>query len=72
MLVLTRVRDESIIISTSEGRIEVMVTDVKHNGRVRLGITAPKSVTVNRKEVQEQIDKETKHGASTNMSSSTS
>ncbi len=60
MLVLGRDKDESIIIEGSDGRIEIMVVDVKSSGRpqVKLGITAPKSISVHRKEIQDAIDRE--------------
>ncbi len=49
MLVLSRVKNESIIIG---GNIEVVVVDVRGD-KVRLGITAPKEVRVDRKEIHE-------------------
>lgn len=54
MLVLSRHRDESIIIN---GNIKVTVTDIRGD-KVRLGIDAPKDVTVNRLEVHEAIQRE--------------
>lgn len=53
MLVLTRQRDEAIIIN---GNIKVTIVDIRGD-RVRLGIEAPKEVPVNREEVQREIDK---------------
>lgn len=50
MLVLSRKRNESIII----GDTEVMVVEIIGN-RVRLGITAPKDIPVLRREVHEAI-----------------
>lgn len=61
MLVLTRRQDESIII---EDDIEITVVDIR-GGKVRLGITAPRSVSVYRKEVYNAIQKE-KGGESSN------
>ncbi|KKL75577.1 hypothetical protein LCGC14_2053510 [marine sediment metagenome] len=58
MLSLERQLDESIIIN---GNIEVMIINVrgeKGNEKVRLGITAPKDISVHRKEVQEAINRE--------------
>ena len=49
MLVLSRKRDESIMIGDE---IEVIVVDIRGD-KVRLGITAPKSVAVDRKEIYE-------------------
>ncbi|KKL49245.1 hypothetical protein LCGC14_2317440 [marine sediment metagenome] len=54
MLVLSRQKDESIMIGDN---IEVTIVDV-HGGRVRLGITAPKSIPVHRKEVYDTIQRE--------------
>jgi len=54
MLVLTRKEDESIMIGHD---IEVKVLDVKEN-QVKLGIVAPKSVAVHRREIYDAIMKE--------------
>ena len=51
MLVLTRKLEESIIIGDS---ITVSVLEIKGN-QVKLGISAPKDVTINRSEVFEDI-----------------
>jgi len=51
MLVLTRKKDESIMIGDN---IEITVTEV-FGGRVRLGINAPKEIIVHRKEIYEEI-----------------
>lgn len=53
MLVLTRQRDEAIIIN---GNIKVTIVDIRGD-KVRLGIEAPKEVPVNREEIQREIDK---------------
>ena len=53
MLVLSRCRDESIMIGED---IEVMIIDIRR-GKVRLGIAAPKSVPVHRREVYEAIQR---------------
>lgn len=57
MLVLSRFKDESIVITTTEGRVEISIIDVRGD-KVRLGIEAPRSVTVHRKEIQQRIDNE--------------
>lgn len=54
MLVLSRQRDETIVIGDN---IEVTVVDIRGD-KVRLGINAPKEVTVHRKEVYEAIKRE--------------
>lgn len=55
MLVLTRKLEEAIIIGD---QIEIRVVQVRGTGEgavVRLGITAPKDVTVLRKEVYDEV-----------------
>ena len=54
MLVLSRKRGESISIGDG---IEVEVVDIRGD-KVRLGITAPKDVSVHRKEIHELILRE--------------
>ena len=54
MLVLSRYKDESIMIGQD---VEIVIVDVR-NGKVRLGINAPKHIPVHRKEVYEAIHKE--------------
>ena len=54
MLVLSRQRDESIMIGD---QIKVTVVDIRGD-KVRLGIKAPNSVPVHREEVYEAIRKE--------------
>ena len=63
MLVLSRTRDESIII---DGHIKVMIVDVRGD-KVRLGITAPRDIPVHRKEIQEAIDREKNLSGSVNQ-----
>ena len=59
MLVLTRKLHQSIIIGDE---IEVVVLEVRGE-QVRLGIRAPKNVSVHRKEIYEQILEENKSSA---------
>lgn len=56
MLVLKRKTGESIIIGED---IEIKVVDIG-DGRVKIGIEAPKSVEIMRKEVIEQVSEENK------------
>jgi carbon storage regulator len=58
MLVLSRRRDESIMIGDD---VEVIIVDVRGD-KVRLGITAPKTISVHRKEVYEAIQREKAEG----------
>lgn len=53
MLVLSRCKNESIIIELSDGKIvEINIVDVRGD-KVRLGINADKSISVDRKEIYE-------------------
>jgi carbon storage regulator len=54
MLVLSRKKDEKIIIGDS---ITLMVVEIRGD-KVRLGIEAPKEVSVHREEVYEAIKRE--------------
>ncbi len=54
MLVLSRQRDESIMIGDD---VEITIVDVRGD-KVRLGITAPKSIPVHRREIYEAIQRE--------------
>ncbi len=59
MLVLTRKFNETIMIGDE---IEITVVGIRSD-KVRLGITAPKSVPVHRKEVYEAIQRENQAAA---------
>ena len=63
MLALSRKKKESIII---DNNIEVTVLDIKGD-QIKLGISAPKSVQVYRKEVYVQIKDANKEAASQNI-----
>jgi carbon storage regulator len=54
MLILTRRNGEAIMVGDD---IQVTVLDVKGN-QVRIGVTAPKDMRVDREEVRERIDAE--------------
>ena len=54
MLVLSRRKDETIMIGDD---VEITIVDIKGD-TARIGIAAPRSVTVHRKEVYEAIQKE--------------
>jgi len=59
MLVLSRAIDEKIIIvippSNKPTIVEVIQVDIR-GSKSRLGIQAPRNVTINRSEVQDQIN----------------
>jgi carbon storage regulator len=59
MLVLSRQRDETIMIGDD---VEVTVVDIRGD-KVRLGITAPREMSVHRKEVYEAIRRENRAAA---------
>jgi cytosine/creatinine deaminase len=61
MLVLARQRDETVIIGDD---IEITVVDIRGD-KVRLGISAPKTISVHRKEVYEAIKRENRSAAET-------
>jgi len=58
MLVLSRKKNESIIINDN---ITITVIEIRGD-KVRLGIDAPKDVTVHRREVYEAIQNQAKIG----------
>ena len=58
MLVLSRTKDESIMIGND---VEITIVYVKGD-KVRLGITAPRSISVHRREIYDAIQKERELG----------
>lgn len=62
MLVLSRHRDESIMIGDD---VVVTIVDIRGD-KVRLGIEAPTSIPVHRQEVYEAIKRENEQAARTN------
>jgi len=54
MLVLSRQKDESIMIGDE---VEITIVDIRRD-KVRLGITAPKSISVHRREIYDAIQLE--------------
>ncbi|HQH72474.1 MAG TPA: carbon storage regulator CsrA [bacterium] len=59
MLVLSRKRDESIIIGDD---VIITVVDIKGE-QVKLGVTAPRNVSIHRKEIYESIQQENQAAA---------
>jgi len=68
MLVLSRQRDESIVIGDD---IVITVVDVRGD-KVRLGIDAPSNIPVHRQEVYEAIQRESIRAAQTRQSDNNS
>ena len=60
MLVITRKKDESILIGDD---IEIKVTKIE-DGSVKLAISAPKDMTILRSEVLEKVKEENKEAIS--------
>ena len=56
MLVITRKKGESLMIGDD---IEVTISKIE-DGSVKIGINAPKNVTILRKELYEEVKKENK------------
>ena len=65
MLVLARKKNQSIIIGDN---IEVFIVDVSHD-QVKLGIKAPKSIAVNRKEVYENVKQQMQEAVNSDFNS---
>lgn len=59
MLVLSRQRDESIMIGDN---VQVTIVDIRGD-KVRLGIVAPTEIPVHRKEVYDAIQRENRKAA---------
>lgn len=60
MLVLSRQQSEEIVVTLPDGRRGVISVAEIRGDKVRLGIDFPKDVGVNRREVQDIIDREHK------------
>ena len=61
MLVITRKVNESLVIG---GDIEISVVSVE-DGKIRLGVNAPREVKIYRKEIYEEIKAENRRAAVT-------
>ncbi|MCL4110116.1 UNVERIFIED_CONTAM: hypothetical protein GTU68_024961 [Idotea baltica] len=66
MLVLSRQRDESIIIGDN---IVITIVDIRGD-KVRLGIQAPKDITVHRQEIYDAIRNENAENTDTDSAQS--
>jgi carbon storage regulator len=65
MLVLTRKKNETIVINDN---VEITIVDIQ-NDQIRIGVNAPKSVKIYRKEIYDSIKEENKKAAATQIDS---
>ena len=63
MLALTRKNQESIII---DGNIEVKILEIQGD-KVKIGINAPKNISIHRQEVYEQIKNANREAGNLNV-----
>jgi len=63
MLIITRKKGESLMIGDD---IEITISKID-DGSVKIGIVAPKSINILRKELYEQVEKENKMAMNINM-----
>jgi len=54
MLVLSRKKNESIVIGDGDDRVTIVIVEIRGD-KVRLGVEAPKETPVHRQEVYEAI-----------------
>lgn len=64
MLVISRRKGESLLIGDD---IEITVTKIEEN-TVKLSISAPRSITILRKELYKEVEEENKNAAASDMS----
>ena len=64
MLIITRKKGESLMIGDD---IEIVISKID-DGSVKLGIKAPKDVTILRKELYEEVEKENKEAVKIDIS----
>jgi len=63
MLIITRKKGESLMIGDD---IEITISKIE-DGSVKIGIKAPRDVTILRKELYEQVEKENKEAINVDM-----
>jgi carbon storage regulator len=66
MLVLSRKKNESIVLGEGENQIVLSVIEIRGD-KVRLGIQANPKIPVHRKEIYEQIQKEKEKDGTKNV-----
>tara|TARA_B100001750_G_C14992351_1_gene343165 strand:+ start:158 stop:364 length:207 start_codon:yes stop_codon:yes gene_type:complete len=55
MLVLSRKKDETIVINNGDDDIHITIVDIRGD-KIRVGINAPPKVTIHREEVADAIE----------------
>lgn len=65
MLILNRKENESIII---DDRIEIKILEIA-DGKIKIGIEAPKEISVLRKEIYEEVKEENTQAANISLDS---
>lgn len=63
MLVINRKKDESILIGDD---IEIKITKIE-DGSVKIAISAPREVTILRKEIMDKVKEENKNAMSNDL-----
>lgn len=63
MLIITRKKGESLMIGDD---IEITISKIE-DGSVKIGINAPKNITILRKELYEEVEKENKQAMNISM-----
>ena len=63
MLIITRKKGESLMIGDD---IEIIISKIE-DGSVKIGIKAPKELTILRKELYEQVEQENKEAINVDM-----
>jgi carbon storage regulator len=56
MLVLSRRRNQKILIDTQQGRITLTVVEIRGGDLTKIGIDAPQEMPVHRSEVMQRIE----------------
>ncbi|MFL0165426.1 carbon storage regulator CsrA [Candidatus Clostridium helianthi] len=63
MLIITRKKGESLMIGDD---IEIVISKID-DGSVKIGINAPKSIQILRKEIYEEVENENKEASKINL-----
>ena len=64
MLIITRKKGESIMVGDN---IEIVISKIE-DGSVKIGINAPKDISILRKEIYEEVEKENREATNIDIS----